>query len=332
MSTCLHCGQVMVPADGVVPTWRCSCGRDIPRGVASQPDTHVVMFSGGAGSWAAAKRVAERHGTDNLKLLFADTLGEDADLYRFLIEGAGNVYGIDTTTLVRRSNGIPKVGDPRRKFFLAHLASIVHKEIPGFHWLIEGRTIWEVFRDDRFLGNSRLANCSKFLKQQPCREWLEINTDPENCHVHVGIDWSETHRVAAIENAYKPWQAHAPLCEKPYLSKHDIWDQLKAEGIRRPRLYDLGHPHNNCAGFCVRAGQAQFEKLLRHDREMYLQMEAEEEGLRTHLDKDVAVMKDRRGGDAKPLTMRQFREDRERQLAFDTDDWGGCGCFVAEAA
>ena len=32
--------------------------------------THVVLFSGGLGSWAAAKRVAMTHGLDNLILLF----------------------------------------------------------------------------------------------------------------------------------------------------------------------------------------------------------------------------------------------------------------------
>lgn len=42
----------------------------------------VVMFSGGVGSWAAAKRVAERRGTDGLILLFADTKSEDEDTYR----------------------------------------------------------------------------------------------------------------------------------------------------------------------------------------------------------------------------------------------------------
>ena len=35
---------------------------------------HVVMFSGGLSSWAAAKRVAAEHGTDDLVLLFSDTL------------------------------------------------------------------------------------------------------------------------------------------------------------------------------------------------------------------------------------------------------------------
>ncbi len=49
--------------------------------------SHVVMFSGGAGSWAAAKRIAARP----LTLLFADTLIEDGDLYRFLDDAAADV-------------------------------------------------------------------------------------------------------------------------------------------------------------------------------------------------------------------------------------------------
>lgn len=56
--------------------------------------THVVSFSGGAGSWAAAKRVAAQHGTADLVLLFTDTIIEDNDLYRFVVEGAADVCGL----------------------------------------------------------------------------------------------------------------------------------------------------------------------------------------------------------------------------------------------
>src|ERR1700726_166916 len=54
---------------------------------------HVVMFSAGGGSWAAGRRVVERHGPEKMRLLFLDTLYEDADGYRFLIEGAANILG-----------------------------------------------------------------------------------------------------------------------------------------------------------------------------------------------------------------------------------------------
>jgi len=178
---------------------------------------HVVMFSGGLGSWMTAKRVAEQHGTDNLYLVFADVKGhatsphsgEDEDTYRFIKEAAANVGG----ELV---------------------------------WLVEGRDIWQVFKDNRFLGNSRLANCSKFLKQQPCREWLDANCDPADTTVYVGIDWTESHRLPAIVNAYLPYKAEAPLTEAPYLDKDDVRAACEAEGITIPRLYKAGFPHNNC--------------------------------------------------------------------------------------
>ena len=263
---------------------------------------HVVMFSGGLGSWLTAKRVAERHGTADLFLVFADVggqhtsphMGEDEDTYRFIREAAANVGG----ELV---------------------------------WLNEGRDIWQVFKDDRFLGNSRLANCSKFLKQQPARAWLDANCDPADTTVYVGIDWTETHRLPAIVRNYQPFKAEAPMTEPPLLGRADMIDACIAEGIEIPRLYRAGFQHNNCGGFCVRAGQAQMELLLREHPERYAYHEAKEQELREHLGKDVAILRDRTGGTATPLTLRAFRERVESQPElFDDLDWGGCGCFVAE--
>ena len=56
------------------------------------------MYSGGLGSWATAKIVIERHGKENTTLLFADTLIEDEDLYRFLDEGA-KYLGVEFTRI-----------------------------------------------------------------------------------------------------------------------------------------------------------------------------------------------------------------------------------------
>lgn len=264
---------------------------------------HVVMFSGGVGSWMTAKRVAEAHGTSDMVLLFADVssgrsphVGEDEDTYRFVVEAAENV-GAELVTVS------------------------------------DGRDIWQVFRDDRFLGNTRLANCSKFLKQKPCREWLEANCDPAETVVYVGIDWSETHRLPAIERGWVPYRVEAPMTEPPLMDKAQMLAALEAEGIKMPRLYRAGFAHNNCGGFCVRAGQAQMELLLREHPERYAFHEAEEQKLRDHLGKDVAVLRDRTGGTTTPLTLRRFRERLDGDAAlFDALDVGGCGCFVAEEA
>jgi hypothetical protein len=261
---------------------------------------HVVMFSGGLGSWMTAKRVAEKHGIDDLVLLFADVggqhdsphAGEDADTYRFINEAAANIGGELVT-------------------------------------LNEGRNIWEVFRDDRFLGNSRLANCSKYLKQIPCREWLDANCDPDDTTIYVGIDWSESHRLPAIINAYLPYRAKAPMTEPPYLDKSAMQLECIKAGMAIPRLYAAGFPHNNCGGGCVRAGQAQFELLLREHPDRYAYWETQEQGLRDYLGKDVTILRDRSGGDMTTLTLAKFRQQLERQPAlFDAFDFGGCGCFV----
>ena len=264
---------------------------------------HVVMFSGGIGSWMTAKRVVAEYGPEDVTLLFADVggkhdnphVGEDPDVYRFLHEAA------------------QRLG-----------ARLVV--------LNEGRTIWEVFKDRRFIGNARLAVCSHELKQRPCRRWLDANCDPEVTTVYIGIDWSEVHRVAAIERAYEPFRVRVPLTEPPYLDKRQMLDAAKAEGLEPPSMYRTGYAHANCQGACVRAGQGQWKLLLETNAETYRYHEEQEQALRAYLDKDVSILRDREGGTSTPLTLRNFRERHETgQLSlfgFDEMEIGGCGCFT----
>jgi len=250
------------------------------------------MFSGGIGSWAAAKRVVSQHGTDDLTLLFTDTKIEDEDLYRFLREAAANVG--------------------------ARLETVA-----------DGRTPWEVFRDVRYLGNSRIAPCSHLLKQKQARDWVEANCTVDDTTLYVGIDWTEEHRLAGAQKGWAPWHVEAPLCALPYFTKTDYLSELASNGIRPPRLYEMGFPHNNCGGGCVRAGQAQFALLLEKKPETYAEWESEEAGLRRFLGKDVAILRDRTGGKVRPLPLTEFRA-RVAPKQFDEFEFGGCGCFLDE--
>lgn len=79
----------------------------------------------------------------------------------------------------------------------------------------------------------------------------------------------------------------------------------------------------------MRAGQAQFQLLLRTNPDRYKVWEAKEQELREHLAADVAILRDRSGGESTPLTLQAFRERIEEQPSlFDPADFGGCGCFV----
>jgi 3'-phosphoadenosine 5'-phosphosulfate sulfotransferase (PAPS reductase)/FAD synthetase len=257
---------------------------------------HVVMFSGGVGSWAAAKRVAHEHGTDGMVLLFTDTRMEDPDLYRFIEEGAANI-------------GAPLVT------------------------VADGRTPWQVYADERFLGNSRIDPCSKILKRQQADAWLIANCDPADTICYVGIDWTEMHRFdrLAPRKAAQGWTYRAPLCAPPYLNRRDVFDWLEREGIRRPALYDLGFSHNNCGGFCCKAGQGHFARLLDVLPERYAYHEAKEQEMREYLGRDVSMLKDTRGGESVPLTLRMLRERIQAEPdQIDLFEIGGCGCFLDE--
>lgn len=249
---------------------------------------HVVMLSGGVTSYLAAQRVKARLGAgDRFVMLFADTLTEDGDLHRFLAD--------------------------------------VEERLGPITRLADGRNVWDVFRDVRFLGNSRIDPCSRILKRALLRDWLEANCTPADTMVYLGFDWDEAHRVERARPFWEPWRVESPMTEPPELSRTQ---QLAAlDGIAPPRLYGMGFAHNNCGGFCVKAGQAQFALLLRKIPERYAEHERQEEALRAHLGKDVAIMTDRSGGQRRPLTMREFRERVESQGDFERDDWGACSCF-----
>lgn len=258
------------------------------------------MLSGGLPSWAAGKLVAAKHGTKDLVHLFADTKYEDEDLYRFLPEAVADVGG-DLVTVA------------------------------------DGRTPWQVFRDERMIGNSRMAPCSRSLKQKLCRKWIEDNCDPADTVLYVGILWYERDRMettkdrVGIRERWLPYRVEAPLCEPPYMSRPEILAWLEREGIDPPRMYDEGFPTNNCGGRCVKGGQANWNRLLKLRRESFLECEREEQSLREYLGKDVSILRDRRGGKTIPLPLAEFRRRVEAGEGCDLLDWGkSCSCLLED--
>lgn len=256
--------------------------------VAPERIEHVVMFSSGAGSAMAAKLVAERHGTDRLTLLFADVNGEHPDNYRFLHEA--------------------------------------HRWIGGDLEIIDngGRTIWDVFRDVRFLGNTRIDPCSRVLKREPMRRWLDENCGPEETVIYLGFDWTEEHRLDRALRFWDPWTVEAPLMWEPMIDKDQALKTMAAAGLEPPWLTRQGFPHANCGGACVKAGIKQFKQLLKMNPDTYRRWEEEE--MRRFLDKDISILRDRTGGKLRPLTLAELRQ-RTGEV-FEDEEWGGCNCFT----
>ena len=159
------------------------------------------------------------------------------------------------------------------------------------------------------------------------RRWIETHHKPFDTVVYLGIDWTEIHRFERARDYWGAWNVRAPLCEKPYLSKAEMLRLLEQIGIKPPRLYEMGFAHNNCGGFCVKAGQAHFRLLLEKMPERYAYHERKEQELRVSLGKDVAILRCRTGGGTKPLTLKELRERITKRTRI-TGEWGGCGCVV----
>lgn len=299
--------------------------------------THINFNSGGIGSWATRQRIKAEPG-DAVIDLFTDTLIEDRDLYRFLIESLAEANGVDKPVgLLVKCEEIPDISSEedvtKRKSLLTEIASQAMAEIPGLVWLSDGRTPWEVFRDVRYLGNSRMAQCSHKLKQEVSEAWIKEEFPNEaDVVLYLGIDWTEEHRTAAPTQNWSPYIVKFPMCDEPYLVKTDMIALLESRGIDPPRLYSLGFAHNNCGGFCVRAGHGHFANLYEKLPQYYAYAERKEEEMRRFLGRDVSSMKKERTVDGKrrsfPYTLRQLREDITGDAEIDRLDIGGCGCFV----
>lgn len=250
----------------------------------------AVSVSGGVCSALALYRAVQRYGTDDVLPIFCDTKAEDADLYRFL-DDCDKAFGVETLRVA------------------------------------EGRTLWEVAEDVRFIPNSKTGQCSRILKREP---FANLMGEYQPDLVVYGFSAEEPERAArkARESEFPCW---FPLLDRPIVCGGDAKRIIADMGIEIPALYRRGYEHNNCGGFCFKAGQRQFAHLLRDNRCLYLWHEEREQEMRKLLGKDVSIMKDRTGGMTRPLTMMEFRLRLEKNpsLFDETDGGAACDCMGA---
>lgn len=254
---------------------------------------HIVNFSGGACSFWAAWRVVAKYGRENVVLLFADTLIEDEDLYEFN-ERAAELLGIPITRIC------------------------------------EGRKPWQLFRDEGLIGNNRFPICSIRLKRDPLDLWTRQNCMEMDTTIYVGFDFTEHNRLEDLRRELSPWKVEAPMCDEPLWDKCKIISECAKLGFKQPKLYTLGFPHNNCGGRCVRAGITHWVHLHRVLPARFQEWEIEEQEAIIDLTargiEPLTVLKDRRGGETRNLSLKDLRIRIESGEKFSRNDWGGCGC------
>lgn len=250
---------------------------------------YIVNVSGGWSSYEALCRTVDKHGREDTVPVFADTQKEDADLHRFLRDQE-RLLGV---TIVRLS---------------------------------DGRTPFEVVRDERMITIRGMAKCSILLKHDVIDNWIAERYASPYLRI-FGMDWTEQGRMDRLRERLAPIPVWFPLAEPPYVTKEIVFAKLRSVGVEPPRLYEMGFKHNNCGGMCIKAGQAHWAHLLKMLPDRYAEAEAEEESFRQYVGKDVSILKDRSNKQSKPLTLRAFRE-RLQCGGSHNGDWGMCGCYV----
>lgn len=199
---------------------------------------HIIFFSGGISSFAAAEYVKRTFPDENIVLYFTDTCWESEDLYRFIHEASDKLE----LPLLSHSTGLNPI---------------------------------QLMFEKKLVFNNMIGDCSKILKMRTASDFLKRGIGPRieewrNKHflkandfitdatLYFGIGFEEMHRVASIASNWSPFSVNMPLID------HNIYrdETLAKYDIRKPVLYELGFSHNNCNGRCVKAGQGHY-KLLR---------------------------------------------------------------------
>lgn len=256
---------------------------------------HIVNFSGGICSLWNAVRVKERYGIKDMVLLFADVLIEDAELYIFN-EQCSKYIGVPITRVSRE------------------------------------KTPFDLFEEEGMIANSRYPICSVKLKREVLDEWHRENCLEIDSVIYIGFDWEELGRLENLRQKRPQWNIQAPMTEEPIWDKCRMIAETELLGIIVPRLYRLGFPHNNCGGGCVQAGISHWIHLLEVLPDIYAKWEADElkcqQVLRTRgiENWEFTMLKDRRGGQKNPLSLRTLRLRFESGERFSKFDWGTCGC------
>lgn len=253
---------------------------------------YIVSLSGGVASAVAADRTIERYGRESVTLWMADTNWEDEDLWRFVYECLDRWCG----------------------------ELVIYRD---------GRTPLEVAEDHKIIPNSHIAPCSFELKVKPFTQFLK--DFPKPVTVLLGMDWKETHRMAAPKRNYEAIEGVTvdyPLEWKP-IEYRPYQDVVREWGIEPPRLYALGAPHNNCGLRCVKQGMREWQRLKVHFPERFAEMRDWELAQRAKGGprSDFAILKERKGGVSIPLTLavleqRTLPDDNEPS----TEDMFACMC------
>jgi hypothetical protein len=120
-------------------------------------------------------------------------------------------------------------------------------------------------RQAGFVNSPHGAACTRLLKRRVRAEW---ELDHPGDHTYIwGFDYSEINRAERMYGSMPEHRHEFPLIDNE-LTKDQVHGLIEAAGIKRPMMYELGYPNNNCIG-CVKGGMGYWNKIRQDFPEVF---------------------------------------------------------------
>lgn len=114
-------------------------------------------------------------------------------------------------------------------------------------------------KNGKYIAGPGGAECTRALKRRVRQKWEQENIALMPIEYIWGYDNDEQHRADRVLQTMPEYTHRFPLIEKK-IGKQEAHEILRASGIRRPAMYDLGYHNNNCIG-CIKGGRGYWNKI-----------------------------------------------------------------------
>lgn len=149
--------------------------------------------------------------------------------------------------------------------FLKDCEEVLGKRIEILRDVKWGGCIDNVIEGKRYVNGPAGAPCTLELKKRVRQEW-ERQFDEPITYVW-GYDAGERKRAERLEAGMVEFSHRFPLIERG-MTKADVHGLCQQLGIKRPVMYDMGYPNNNCIG-CVKGGMGYWNAIRRDFPEVF---------------------------------------------------------------
>lgn len=215
----------------------------------------VSWFSAGVSSAVATRLAIDSYGVD--AIIYIDIEDQHPDSMRF-VKDCERWFGQPITILrssygtvenaCRAAGGRGWINGPGGAACTRFLKKRVRKEWEAaFHLASDGVMRWNAHR----------------AKSSPNSNHTVAVNKPKQLRYVWGLDADEAARAERIIDATPQFEHLFPLLDHASgngMGKAEAHAVLRASGIRRPAMYDLGYHNNNCVG-CVKGGMGYWNKI-----------------------------------------------------------------------